>query len=89
MHHAKQKYGDRVTEEKERVALLLCLARGDLEASASRTVSPSLMSKRGYIVRQGYVIKINAATVFISSSAKFRKGEVAGTIRVCAGQRSI
>ena len=45
--------------------------------------------KRGYIVRQVYVIRINAVTVFISSSAKFQKGEVAGKIRVCAGQRSI
>ena len=45
VHHAKQKYRDRITEEKERVALLLCLAKGDLEARASRTVSPSLMSQ--------------------------------------------
>ena len=28
--NARQKYGDRVMEEKERVALLLCQAKGEL-----------------------------------------------------------
>ena len=39
---------------------------------------------RDYIVRQGYVIRIKAVTVFIPSSAKFQRGEVADKIRVCA-----
>ena len=39
---------------------------------------------RDYIVRQGYVIRIKAVTVFIPSSVKFQRGEIADKIRVCA-----
>ena len=61
--NAKQKYGDRVMEEKERVALLFCQGKGGTQQdSVSSTVPPSLLS-RERCVRQEYIIRIKAVVV--------------------------
>ena len=55
-------------EEKERVVLFLCQAKGDCsrlmpqELSHSSFPLPLQCVGRGYIVRQGYVIRIKAVT---------------------------
>ena len=50
--NANQKYGDRVTEEKERVALLLCQAKGKHSRLAPQGLCP-LPGEEGEITQSG------------------------------------
>ena len=61
---AKQKYRDRVAEEKERVALFLCRAKGDHRRLAPQELCPSpWWVGRDSLVRQECMIRIQTLTV--------------------------
>ena len=61
--NAKQKYGDRVMKEKWRLALLLCQTKEEHSRLVPQELCPHpWWTRRGYIVRQGYVIRIKAVT---------------------------
>ena len=68
---AKQKYRNRVMEEKERVALFLCQAKREHSRLAPQELCPPPWGiGRGLIVGacgQGYAIRIKAVTVLDSS----------------------
>ena len=73
----KQKYGDRVMEEKERVALLLCEAKGEhCRLAPQELCLPSWWVGKVYIVRWEYVVRINPATVlYFSFFRSFKRGD--------------
>ena len=88
--NARQNYGDRVMEEKERVALLLCQAKGELskQASASRTAVPSLVSRERFYSQAGEWGKDqgsnNLAFFFL---LQFQKGGVADRLGCAQGPK--
>ena len=71
-----KKYGDRVMEKKEkkRVALFLCQAKREHSRLVPQELCPPpWWVGSGYVVRQGYDIRIKAATLLHSFFCKFSK----------------
>ena len=76
--NAKQKYGDTIitiTEEKERMAPLLCYAKGEHSRLGTQELYPILVSRKRLYSRQEYVIRIKAVIVY-SFFCKVSKGWV-------------
>ena len=72
--NAKQKYGDRAIDEKERMALLLCQAKWGHDRLMPQDCAPLPVSRERLNSQAGYTIRIKAVTVLHSSFHKVSEG---------------